>query len=221
MHRALGGERHRGGARPRRTARDRVAPRRPRPAPAADPHAAVGDAGGARRLPRRARRARPLGAGARPRRPPRGARGRRLPRGPRHARAPPRARHAVALRRGHGGPAGAHAGRPGAARPRRVMARLVLGPLLRYAGETEATIWVETDAPCEVEVLDCREPAFCVEGHHYALVHCTGLEPASTTPYDVRLDGEKVWPEDDEGFPPSVIRTHGQDGAFRIAWGSC
>ena len=33
------------------------------------------------------------------------------------------------------------------------MAELVLGPLLRYVGETEATVWVETDEPCEVEIL--------------------------------------------------------------------
>ena len=33
------------------------------------------------------------------------------------------------------------------------MAGLILGPLLRYVGETEATVWVETDAPCTVEVL--------------------------------------------------------------------
>ena len=33
------------------------------------------------------------------------------------------------------------------------MTDLVLGPLLRYVSETEATIWVETDAPCEVEIL--------------------------------------------------------------------
>ena len=33
------------------------------------------------------------------------------------------------------------------------MADLVLGPLLRYVGETEATVWVETDSPCEVEIL--------------------------------------------------------------------
>jgi hypothetical protein len=101
------------------------------------------------------------------------------------------------------------------------MARLVLGPLLRYAGETEATVWVETDAPCEVEVHGCRQRTFAVEGHHYALVHCTGLEPAATTPYEVRLDGERVWPEPGSPFPPSVIRTHGHDGPFRIAWGSC
>jgi hypothetical protein len=101
------------------------------------------------------------------------------------------------------------------------MAELVLGPLLRYAGEEEATIWVETDGPCEVEVLGCRERTFCVEGHHYALVHCTGLEPASTTPYDVHLDGERVWPEPDSPYPASVVRTQGGDAPLRLAWGSC
>ena len=101
------------------------------------------------------------------------------------------------------------------------MAGLILGPLLRYAGEDDATIWVETDAACEVEVLGCRERTFHVEGHHYALVHCTGLEPAATIPYEVRLDGEKVWPEPDVPYPPSVIRTLGDAGPFRIAWGSC
>ncbi|MHB8400308.1 MAG: DUF7800 domain-containing protein, partial [Candidatus Limnocylindrales bacterium] len=29
---------------------------------------------------------------------------------------------------------------------------LVLGPLLRHVGTTDATIWVETSAPCTVEV---------------------------------------------------------------------
>jgi hypothetical protein len=101
------------------------------------------------------------------------------------------------------------------------MARLVLGPLLRYAGETEATIWVETDAPCEVEIAGCRQRTFAVEGHHYALVHVTGLEPASTTAYEVRLDGERAWPDPGSPFPPSLIRTHGAGAPFRIAWGSC
>jgi hypothetical protein len=32
------------------------------------------------------------------------------------------------------------------------MPELILGPLLRYAGKTDATVWVETDAACEVEV---------------------------------------------------------------------
>ena len=101
------------------------------------------------------------------------------------------------------------------------MARLVLGPLLRYAGRDDATVWVETDGPCEVEVLGCRERTFHVAGHHYALVHATGLPPAATLPYEVKLDGEPVWPEPDSPFPPSVVRTDGGAGPFRIAWGSC
>ena len=33
---------------------------------------------------------------------------------------------------------------------------LVLGPMLRYAGETQATVWVETDRECLVEILGRR-----------------------------------------------------------------
>ena len=101
------------------------------------------------------------------------------------------------------------------------MPSLVLGPLLRYTGADDATIWVETDGPCEVEVLGCREPTFRVDGHHYALVHVTGLEPAATIPYEVRLDGARVWPQDLTPYPPSVIRTHDPGTPFQIAWGSC
>ena len=32
------------------------------------------------------------------------------------------------------------------------MTQLVLGPVLRHVGETDATVWVETDQPCTVEV---------------------------------------------------------------------
>ena len=39
---------------------------------------------------------------------------------------------------------------------------LVLGPLLRYTGTTSATVWVETSAPCEVEVLGQRARTFTV-----------------------------------------------------------
>src|SRR5215207_6314914 len=101
------------------------------------------------------------------------------------------------------------------------MARLLLGPLLRYVGETEAVVWVETDDPCEVEVLGRREPTFCVAGHHYALVIVDGLEPGSIREYEVALDGERRWPEPDSGFPPSVIRTLGGDGPLRLCFGSC
>ena len=87
------------------------------------------------------------------------------------------------------------------------MPELVLGPLLRYAGETDATVWVETDAACEVEVLGCRSRTFQVEGHHNALVCVAGLEPGASYEYEVLLDGAKKWPEGDSPFPPSVVHT--------------
>jgi PhoD-like phosphatase len=92
---------------------------------------------------------------------------------------------------------------------------LVLGPLLRYVGETEAVIWVETDGPCSVEVLGTSERTFHVAGHHYALVCCSGLERGSWHEYDVRLDGELVWPIGD-GF-----HTYPKDGPLEVAFGSC
>ena len=100
------------------------------------------------------------------------------------------------------------------------MPSLVLGPLLRYVGDTEAVIWVETDAPCEVEVLGARERTFCVCDHHYALVCCGGLEPGTWHEYEVLLDGERVWPRDD-GFPASEFRTYPKDSPLKIAFGSC
>ena len=98
---------------------------------------------------------------------------------------------------------------------------LLLGPLLRHVDPVSATIWVETDRPCEVEVLGRRARTFCVGGHHYALVLVEDLEPGSSTPYEVHLDGEKVWPPAGSQFPPSRIRTAGGDHPFRIAFGSC
>ncbi|MBK5218755.1 MAG: alkaline phosphatase family protein [Thermoleophilia bacterium] len=101
------------------------------------------------------------------------------------------------------------------------MANLLLGPLLRYVGETEATVWVETDASCEVEILGRREPTFCVEEHHYALVRLEDLEPAGFYEYEVALDGERHWPEPDSELPPTAIRTLGRDAPLDICFGSC
>jgi len=100
-------------------------------------------------------------------------------------------------------------------------ADLILGPLLRYAGETDATVWVETDAACEVEVLGCRSHTFHVEGHHYALVHIMELEPGNKYEYEVFLDGEKKWPQYNSGFPPSVIRTLARGVPLKLVFGSC
>lgn len=101
------------------------------------------------------------------------------------------------------------------------MANLVLGPVLRYVDATEATVWVETDAPCEVEVLGHTARTFGVEGHHYALVLIGGLDAATRYEYTVKLDGREVWPESHSPFPPSVIRSFDAERPFKLAFGSC
>ena len=98
---------------------------------------------------------------------------------------------------------------------------LLLGPVLRHVARETATVWVETDRACVVEVLGHREPTFHVAGHHYALVCVSGLRPGTSTPYQVRLDGEQVWPAPGGGDPPSRIRTYDPARAVRISFGSC
>jgi PhoD-like phosphatase len=97
--------------------------------------------------------------------------------------------------------------------------QLLIGPLLRHVGERDATIWVETDRPCEVAVLGCAARTFTVAGHHYGLVIVEGLEPGGIHPYGVALDGHEVWPE--PGGSQSSIRTLGAGRPLRIAFGSC
>ncbi|SMD14657.1 alkaline phosphatase D family protein [Lentzea albidocapillata] len=96
------------------------------------------------------------------------------------------------------------------------MAKLVLGPLLRYVDAASATVWVETDASCEVTIAGHTARTFQVGRQHFALVRLEDLGPR--TEYDVRLDGENVWPEPGSGFPKPVIRT---GEVRRIAFGSC
>ncbi len=106
------------------------------------------------------------------------------------------------------------------------MAGLRLGPLLRYADGSCATVWVETSGPCTAEVR-CADGArgtagtFRVAGHHYALVPVDGLTPGTVTEYEVLLDGASVWPPPDSRFPPSVIATPTDDDGMRVAFGSC
>ncbi|MGZ6268637.1 MAG: alkaline phosphatase D family protein [Candidatus Limnocylindrales bacterium] len=105
------------------------------------------------------------------------------------------------------------------------MARLLLGPILRHVGERDATVWVETDMPCEVEVragsASGQERTFTIAGHHFAMVVVGGLERGSSTPYGVSLDGEAAWPPSDSTLPPSRIRTVDPDRQIRLLFGSC
>ncbi len=99
--------------------------------------------------------------------------------------------------------------------------RLVLGPLLRWVDDATATIWVETDRACCVETLGCDATTFEISGHHYALIIVDGLESGSTTEYEVRIDGETVWPVPGSDDPASVIRTTGGDEPTKVLIGSC
>ena len=101
------------------------------------------------------------------------------------------------------------------------MTRLLIGPVLRHVGFTDATVWVEVDAPCDVEILGHRERTWTVAGHHYALVTVTGLEPGQRYPYQVRLDGDLVWPPPADTRPPSRIRTLTEGADVSLAFGSC
>ncbi len=102
------------------------------------------------------------------------------------------------------------------------MPTLVLGPMLRYVGPTEATVWVQTDAACTVTVLGTTTPTFCVAGQHYALVVLAGLQPGTTTEYEVALDGRRCWPEPSSTLPASRIRTTTADETqCRVVFGSC
>ena len=103
---------------------------------------------------------------------------------------------------------------------------LLLGPTLRHVSDSTALVWVQTESAGTVEVLGCSAPTFEVQGHHFALVTVTGLEPDSVTEYQVSFDGETVWPPADPAFakfPPSVIRTRGPETAHRLRaiFGSC
>ena len=110
------------------------------------------------------------------------------------------------------------------------MPSLVLGPLLRHVDKVSATIWIEADAACRVTVTRAggatsaplgETDTFHIGGHHYALVLVDGLEPGSTTPYEVRLDDTVVWPSAESTRPRSRIRTPGGEGAFSVVFGSC
>ena len=99
--------------------------------------------------------------------------------------------------------------------------QLLLGPLLRYVGETAVTVWAETDRACQVEILGRQARTFEVAGHHYALVVVDGLQPGTETEYQVTLDGTVCWPEPGSEFPPSVLRTLTPGLPVRLAFGSC
>src|SRR4051794_18239813 len=101
------------------------------------------------------------------------------------------------------------------------MAELVLGPVLRHVSHDEATLWAETDAPAEVSVLGHSARTFEIAGHHFALIVVRGLEPGSSNPYELRIDGRHAWPLPGDHYPACAIRTLPAEGRIRLSFGSC
>jgi hypothetical protein len=99
--------------------------------------------------------------------------------------------------------------------------RLLLGPVLRYADATCATVWVETSGPAEVAVLGRTTRTFEVHGHHYGYLVLDGLAPATDTAYDVRLDGRQVWPLPGDPRPAPRLRSFAGDRPLDLVFGSC
>ena len=109
---------------------------------------------------------------------------------------------------------------------------LTLGPLLRYVGETSATVWVQTRDRAKVTVRafgrSWDAPTFTAHGHHYALVVLDGLEVGASSEYEVEVDGVTAWPPQGPevdavtaSLPPSRITTHAHSEPTRMAFGSC
>jgi len=120
------------------------------------------------------------------------------------------------MRRGYPGGAPVKLGEWGG-----TVAELILGPMLRHVSGDSATIWLEADERCTVEILGRATPTFCVAGHHYALSVIEDLQPGSSIEYDVRLDGELRWPVAGSTLPASRIQTHADGQPIRVIFGSC
>jgi phosphodiesterase/alkaline phosphatase D-like protein len=80
---------------------------------------------------------------------------------------------------------------------------------------------VETDAACTVSVLGSDQRTFRVGDRHYALVCVDTLEPGTSTPYEVQLDGVTEWPPADTRMPGPRIRTLLPGRPVRLTFGSC
>ncbi|KAA0918777.1 alkaline phosphatase D family protein [Dietzia sp. ANT_WB102] len=100
---------------------------------------------------------------------------------------------------------------------------ILVGPMLRYVDSTDATVWVEVSAPCEVTIHAgdevVTERSWGVHGHHFAVLHLRHLPEGEVTPYQVSLDDRPAWPVEPDR--PSVIRTPRADDTVRLAFGSC
>ncbi|MFC5180553.1 alkaline phosphatase family protein [Actinomadura harenae] len=69
--------------------------------------------------------------------------------------------------------------------------------------------------------MEAVADTFTLHGHHFALVEVGGLAPGARVPYQVELNGARVWPEEGSAFPASQLRTLDPSGTLRVSFGSC
>lgn len=105
---------------------------------------------------------------------------------------------------------------------------LVLGPILRYVDNTRATIWVETDRECTVEVRTSTgqsgaENTWSVHEHHFAIVQLVDLPAGTVVDYSVTLrsSADPVVEAAPTVAAGGTLRTAGEDDALTVAFGSC
>ena len=107
------------------------------------------------------------------------------------------------------------------------MTRLLVGPVLRHVGTTDATVWVETDGPCEVRVLGARERTWTRERPPLRARHRRRARARHRPPRTRSAStASAVWPPPTRPVRPSRIRTlpppdSDAAGRVRIAFGSC
>ncbi len=102
------------------------------------------------------------------------------------------------------------------------MTRLLIGPLLRHVGTTDATVWVETDEPCDVAVLGIARAH--LDGGRAPLRPRPGRRPRAGHDRPVRGAPRRRDRLAAAAFHVGrrrCIRTQGDGGALRLAFGSC
>ena len=102
------------------------------------------------------------------------------------------------------------------------MAELVLGPILRHVDADAATVWVETDAPCEVTILGTPSRPSRSRATTSRSSRSKGLDPGESTAYEVELDGETRLARARRSLParPASSRSP-RARASRFIFGSC
>ncbi|WP_020108825.1 alkaline phosphatase D family protein [Nocardia sp. 348MFTsu5.1] len=105
---------------------------------------------------------------------------------------------------------------------------LVLGPILRYVDTSRATIWVETDGECTVEVRTSTGPSgaentWSVHGHHFAIVQLVDLPSGAVVDYTVSLTLSDTSASEASAVVKAggTLRTAAHDDALTVAFGSC